>query len=113
MLDLFVEKISENYVDDVSHPICSSQQINLRLSARASDVDSNSTPTALLYSIGRGSSVGKVSAAYARERGLFPGCKDFQPIGIFCIIIELIRTVSHFTGKFILPSNSIKSVIGY
>ena len=39
MLDLIAEKISENYVDDVSHPICSSMQINLRLSARASDVD--------------------------------------------------------------------------
>ena len=38
MLDLIAEKISEiseNYVNDVSHPICSSHQINLRLSARA------------------------------------------------------------------------------
>ena len=41
MLDLIAEKISENYVDDVSHPICTSHQINLRLSARASDVDTS------------------------------------------------------------------------
>ena len=38
MLDLIAEKISENYIDDVSHPICSSHQINLRLSARTWDV---------------------------------------------------------------------------